>query len=198
MANKRIIDLTLRSDFDETCNLAVHDNVQTWRVTGQQLKDFLYPAGTILGSAYAELTTSGTGSTTIPADDTIPQNNEGDEILTLAYTPKLASSYLLVEAFTYLHEITNTGDYASAALFRDSGADAISANTTQAGTQSLDGLANGSVPLVARVVAGSTSSTTFKLRVGMDGGSVRWNGNETARLFGGVLKTFIKVTEIAA
>lgn len=41
MANKKITDLTLRSDFDETCNLPVDDTAQTWRTTGQQVKDFI-------------------------------------------------------------------------------------------------------------------------------------------------------------
>lgn len=41
MAQKRINDLQLRSDFDETCNFPSDDLVQTWRVTGQQVLDFV-------------------------------------------------------------------------------------------------------------------------------------------------------------
>jgi len=41
MANKKITDFTLRSDFDETCNLPVRDGTQTWRATGQQVIDFI-------------------------------------------------------------------------------------------------------------------------------------------------------------
>lgn len=41
MAQKKITDLTLRTDFDETCNVPVDDAVQTWRVTGEQMKDFM-------------------------------------------------------------------------------------------------------------------------------------------------------------
>lgn len=37
MAQKKITDLTLRSDFDDTCNIPVHDATQTWRATGAQL-----------------------------------------------------------------------------------------------------------------------------------------------------------------
>lgn len=40
MATKKITDLTLRADFDETCNLPADDSTQTWRVTGAQMRDF--------------------------------------------------------------------------------------------------------------------------------------------------------------
>lgn len=43
MAQKKITDLQLRSDCDETCNFPVDDAVQTWRVTGQQIQDFVVP-----------------------------------------------------------------------------------------------------------------------------------------------------------
>lgn len=41
MAQKKITDLTLRSDFDATCNIPVDDSSQTWRTTGQQVLDFI-------------------------------------------------------------------------------------------------------------------------------------------------------------
>lgn len=41
MAQKKITDLTLRSSFDETVNMPGDDTSQTWRVTGQQLLDFI-------------------------------------------------------------------------------------------------------------------------------------------------------------
>lgn len=44
MATKKISDLSLRSDFDETCNLPADDASQTWRVTGEQMKAFILEA----------------------------------------------------------------------------------------------------------------------------------------------------------
>jgi hypothetical protein len=41
MAQKRINDLQLRSSFDETCNFPSDDLVQTWRVSGAQVKSFI-------------------------------------------------------------------------------------------------------------------------------------------------------------
>lgn len=41
MAQKKITDLSLRTNFDETVNLPGDDTAQTWRVTGQQILDFI-------------------------------------------------------------------------------------------------------------------------------------------------------------
>ncbi len=41
MPNKLITDLTLRSDFDATCNVPVEDGVQTWRSTGAQILAYI-------------------------------------------------------------------------------------------------------------------------------------------------------------
>jgi hypothetical protein len=41
MADKKITDLSLRSDFDETVNLPGDDTSQTWRVTGAQIATFV-------------------------------------------------------------------------------------------------------------------------------------------------------------
>ena len=38
-----------------------------------------------------------TGTTVMPIDDTIPQNTEGDQYMTLAITPTHASNKLLIE-----------------------------------------------------------------------------------------------------
>jgi hypothetical protein len=41
MATKKITDLQLRSDFDDTCLLPSDDATQTWRVTGAQIKAWI-------------------------------------------------------------------------------------------------------------------------------------------------------------
>jgi microcystin-dependent protein len=56
MAQKKITDLSLRSDFDATVNLPGDDASQTWRVTGAQIKtwlksefsDLFVPTGAVL------------------------------------------------------------------------------------------------------------------------------------------------------
>lgn len=44
MAQKKITDLQLRADFDDTCNIPVDDAVQTWRSTGAQFLAFIKTA----------------------------------------------------------------------------------------------------------------------------------------------------------
>lgn len=158
-------------------------------------------ANKILQVAYAELATSGTTPALIPADDTIPQNTEGTEILTCAITPQSATSYLLVQVCANLSEDTNTTDSGViAAIFRDATASAIAAQI--AGSQAtggvLSGLSHGEFNFQFRVAAVSTALTTFKLHVGGENaGTYRWNGAGTRR-FGGVYLTTITLTEIAA
>lgn len=47
MANKKISELTLRSDVDATCNFPTDDTSQTWRVTAAQIKSFIAPFTTL-------------------------------------------------------------------------------------------------------------------------------------------------------
>ena len=57
MATKRISELSLRSNFDATCNVPVDDSTQSFRTTGQQIRDFIAPLTTIGDLLYA--TTAG-------------------------------------------------------------------------------------------------------------------------------------------
>jgi hypothetical protein len=169
-------------------------------VTGTLLSD--KTPGTVLQVAYAELLTSGTTSSAIPADDTIPQNTEGTEILTLTMTPNFASSYLLVQVIANLSENTDVAgpQGAIAAIFRDSTADAIASNfalgDALAGTANTFNVANFS--FCFRVAATAATSTTFKLRVGGETAvAMRWNGFGSSRRLGGSWRTSMTVTEIA-
>lgn len=53
MAQKRILDLTVRSDFDATCKLPVDDASQTWYVTGLQIFNYILAAGNVVTSMLA-------------------------------------------------------------------------------------------------------------------------------------------------
>lgn len=71
MASKKITDLTLRSDFDDTCNVPTDDASQTWRVTGAQIKAYAKAAiaplttlGDILFAAASGVPTRLAGNTT--------------------------------------------------------------------------------------------------------------------------------------
>lgn len=137
-----------------------------------------------------------TGTTTIPQDDTIPQNTEGTEFITLAITPKSTTNVLIIEAVLQLG-CSAAGRNIIAALFQDTTAGALAANL-QFNDSSATILPMG---LVVRhtMVAGTTSATTFKIRVGAQAAAtITFNGNNSARLFGAITKSSMTITEYKA
>lgn len=123
-------------------------------------------------------------TTALPNDDTIPQNDEGDEVLTLAITPKSATNILEINFGT-----NSTANAPYGAIFQDSTANALAASTLSNG---------GRGTIKYRMAAGTTSSTTFKVRVGDPaGGTVYINGSSvtTDRILGGVSSTILSITE---
>ena len=134
---------------------------------------------------------STTGTTLLPQDDTIPQSSEGTEFMTLAITPTNTNNILIVDVVAYMSS-TAVG-YMSVGLFQDSTANALSATAT--GLFAANSTAT--VPLQYKMTAGTTSSTTFKVRLGANlSGTVRINGRDGARVFGGVGSSSITITEI--
>lgn len=130
-------------------------------------------------------------STNIPFDDTIPQNTEGDEVLTQAITPKSATSILEIVAI--IHISAAAAEHLIAALFVDSTADALSASVYYKGAA--DNME--AVIVRHRVISGSTSARTYKIRIGTETQNVVMNGITTgpARRLGGVLISSLRITE---
>jgi len=136
----------------------------------------------------------GSSVVVIPFDDTIPQITEGTEFITATITPTNASN--LLDITVVLHLANNTGVTNMAALFQDS-----TANALCSGAVSSMGVANAVTQVVMkhRMVAGTTSATTFRVRVGPSGAvTMTINGSAGARLMGGVLISSITITEIKA
>jgi hypothetical protein len=133
------------------------------------------------------------GTTVIPTDDTIPQNTEGTEFMTLAITPTSATSKLLIEVSALLGtSIVNS--WVVGALFQDTTADALAAVVDWEEVNN----AFNEVTLRHYMTAGTTSTTTFKFRAGIHAaGTVYFNGNNTGRYLGGVAASSITITEIA-
>ena len=134
-----------------------------------------------------------TGTTTIPFDDTIPQNTEGTEFLSVAITPSSTSNLLLIQVvMNYSYSIANT---VTMALFQDTTANALAASSEYGSTAT--GMINSG--LTHYMTAGTTSSTTFKVRAGGEtAGTLTVNGFSGARKLGGVMISSITVTEYAA
>lgn len=151
---------------------------------------FAINKGDIIHTEYNTTATYTNASTTdFPVDDTKPQSNEGTEILTQAITPTDTSNTLEIEALVHG---TNPNTAGMIALFQDSTADSLS---VAGGTSDFSNINNLSisVPLRFRLTpAGTTSSTTFKIRAS----NFFVNGGTSARLFGGASISSLKITEI--
>ena len=152
-------------------------------------------SGNYRGRAWAAYTTYSSTATDIDTDDTIPQNTEGGETVTCAYTPTNAASRIRVRVFANV--LVSANGSVNLALFKDSTANALisTANDTQNGHQV-------SLALEWEEDAGSTSARTYKARLGVTsvsgGGTAYFNGNASARLHGGVQAHTMVVEEIAA
>jgi hypothetical protein len=135
-----------------------------------------------------------TGTTILPSDDTIPQNTEGNEYMTLAITPLVATSTLVIDvAVVASHSAANQAS--AVALFRDSTVGAIGA--VEIDTETANYLNN--FHFSVKAPANSTSLTTFKVRIGSNtAGTTTFNGRSTARLMGGIMSSSIRITELAA
>ena len=132
-----------------------------------------------------------TGTTVLPIDDTIPQNTEGDEYMTLSITPTSASSKLLIEVSAML--AASAPRWIVGALFQDTTADAL------AGGWFYEPNNGGGKELTLRhyMTAGTTSSTTFKFRAGTHTADTLYFNGAGSRYLGGVASSSITITEIA-
>lgn len=135
-----------------------------------------------------------TGTTVMVSDDTIPQNTEGDEYMTLAFTPTNASNILLIDVVINLSH-SAIGYELMAALFQDSVADALAA----ASESRSNGQHTVALNFTHKMVAGTTSAITFRVRAGAaQSGTTTFNGKGGGRLFGGVYASSITIREIRA
>lgn len=149
--------------------------------------------GSVVQTANYQTGALQTGTTVLLADDTIPQNTEGNEFMTLAFTPRSATNKLKITVNAFTAMSTGIGTVTTMALFQDSTADAIAATVTSAPQAH----APISSTLVHYMTAGTTSATTFKVRMGLNGaGTITFNGANSGRLYGGVAASSITIEEI--
>jgi hypothetical protein len=149
-------------------------------------------AGSVLQVKNFQTGAMNTGTTTIPIDDTIPQNTEGTEFMTLSITPKSSLNTL---------QITHVGSYEcgtadrnlSCALFQDDITNALAAISPYRNVSRDREI----ITLTHTMVAGTTNEITFKIRVGANASStITFNGSGGARYFGGVSASSITIMEI--
>lgn len=132
-----------------------------------------------------------TGTTLIPNDDTIPQNTEGDQYMSLAITPKSATSKLVIEVVTQATSSAAPNNII-AALFQDSTANALAAMETG----QVSGANAPQMKFTHVMTSEITSETTFKVRIGQQlAGTLTFNGASGGRLLGGVMASSIVIRE---
>jgi len=134
-----------------------------------------------------------TGNTAMPYDDTQPLAAEGtafSNVLDTTITPKYSTSKLRV---TLVANLTNSGGAKQImALYRDTG-DAVTACVMEVATANQEQV----MVIQYEVTSGSTSSTTFKMRAGTNGGdTMTLNGSAGARKLGGYLISRMTIEEV--
>ena len=146
-------------------------------------------SGGIVQTAYASSTTTQTITTGIPLDSTPPLNTEGDQVFSLTITPKSATSIL--------HITGNIAGSANAAIrgivtvFKDSDAVPLVVNMVYIG----GGNWEVNIPIMYRMVAGTTSPITFKLRAGPTSNTFYVNGDPSTEFGGGLWSSYFMVEE---
>lgn len=151
--------------------------------------------GNIVQVVYTQTGDVAIGTTLMPVDDTIPQNNEGDEYMSLAITPRSATNLLKIEVvFQFSHSLA--GAYEQVALFRDAIVNALSGASNFTATSAL---APRIISFTTFETAGTTSEIIFKVRAGGDSGSTTtFNGIGGNRRLGGAFRSSITITEVKA
>jgi hypothetical protein len=158
-----------------------------------QFADANMSAGSAVQVVNVQTAAVATTTSTIAFDDTIPQNNEGGEFMTLAITPTSATNKLKIDVVIQIAAST-TNRLLMSALFQDSTASAIKVSVAS------EHLAHNPMIMSFQhmMTAGTTSATTFKVRAGPDGAcTLTFNGNDGNRKFGGVIASSMTITEIA-
>lgn len=162
-------------------------------------RNFLLPDMDVSNAVVQRVSTEtgavATGTTVLPFDDSIPQNGEGDQYMTLSITPKSTTSILKIEVSINLANSNAGNNEIGVALFQDSTAGALAA-VCQASTSA--GVVQ-NIKLVHIMTSGTVSSTAFKIRAGGGAaGTTTFNGSAGGRIFGGVMASSISITEYAA
>jgi len=148
-------------------------------------------AGKIIQIVNVQTGAMATGNTNTVNDDTVPQNGEGTEFMTLAITPTNASNKLMIDIVAQLSD--DGGDRLQMALYQDSTANALASNAHyQSG-----GAFHANLTMKHFMTAGTTSETTFKMRAGGTNGNTTFNGEGGARKLGGTFASSITITEIS-
>lgn len=172
-----------------------HEGSGNWRCVGYVRADgtavvAVVAASGLVNQAASLLGTVDTSTTVIPFDNTSPQNTEGEEFTTLAYTPADAANTLEIECVLNFSVSAAVG--VAVTLFAGDGLTALAAGAFYAADN--DWLYQ--VRLLHRMAAGGTGEITFKMRYGPSAAAtVTANGVGGSGIFNARLQSGITLRE---
>ena len=131
-----------------------------------------------------------TGTTTIPNDDTVPQDSEGDQYMTVELDPDSGANAIRLQAV--VNGAISAGSPMAAALYRTAETQAYVAVQQEAAAN---------VPkqlhLDYLLLAPATTNTIYEVRAGPStAGTMTFNGVSAGRKYGGVMNSYIQADEI--
>ena len=150
--------------------------------------------GKVLQVVKSLVTTKASTSSSIPQDNTIPQNTEGTEFTTLAITPQASDSTLFID-FLVHGSMTNNNTNLTVCLFKDSAANALQVSNNFCSTNTE------MFPLMLKFAetSGTTSTVTYKIRFGLNGGgTVYLNSDQSSDVYSTAQSSVFIITEVSA
>jgi hypothetical protein len=135
-----------------------------------------------------QATASATGTTILPNDGTIPQITEGDQYMSLAITPANVNNILDILVVARVKSSLGNTEI-GLAIFQDAIANALAAIGYR---QVTTGVTTGIHSLHCRIIAGTTSAITFRVRAGSaDAGTTTFNDST----YGAIAQSSITIIE---
>lgn len=153
----------------------------------------VFPTNTVIQEVYSTTNTyTSLGSTAIPLDDSIPQVTEGVQCLSCSITPKFSTSIIKITVSASIENNTSSAN-CIIAIFANGASNAISARVIA----SVGSSSGGAFNLIHYHSPGTTSTQTYTVRVGTNGGYGMYiNGDSSSRLLGGAQYSSIILEEI--
>lgn len=175
-----------------TDNMLVESGGALQRMLLSTLSTLLVQSGSVIQTVSATPYTANANLGTIPLDNTIPQNTEGTQILTLNITPRSSTSQIRL-LFNGFGGADTSGVCLTVAVFRSGNVNAL--KTVSASAPNPNNLIMLSLDWID--TPASTAQQTYSIRAGINVNIGRMNGNVSiGQFFGGSAACTLVAQEI--
>lgn len=169
--------------FNTTLSAEEIFNGSAWLPTGKVIQ---MVTGTIAASS---------GNTQVPFDNTVPTSSEGFQIWSTSFTPKSASSQLVIK-FTVSIAHATTNRTITMSVFAGTTNIGSTFTGNPAGSASSTPVLGLTLPLQVVYSPGTTSAITISARIGTNGGGTLYVNRAAAQTLGGATVTDYTIMEI--